>query len=208
MPDGAASFAAAPEAGASGGARIGPNAILQLIAPMQSALGRDATERILARAGLFHLPNGSAMIPESDAARLHRQLRADEPVLAPLVLAEAGHGTALYIMGHRIPRAARALLRAMPAPLAARALSRAIARHAWTFVGSGRFRAVTPWLFEIEDNVIVAGERARRCSCDWHAAVFAGLYSTLVARDCHCVETACAARGDPLCRFEVSRGQA
>jgi divinyl protochlorophyllide a 8-vinyl-reductase len=37
-------------------------------------------------------------------------------------------------------------------------LGKAIARHAWTFAGSGRFRVVAPLVFEIADNPIVRGE--------------------------------------------------
>jgi hypothetical protein len=67
-------------------------------------------------------------------ARLRRQAGA--------ILAKAGQGTADYILAHRIPGPAKALIRALPAPLGARLLTAAIARHAWTFTGSGRFRSL------------------------------------------------------------------
>jgi len=119
----------------------------------------------------------------------------------------AGRRTGDYIRIHRIPRRAQALLRVLPARLSARLLARAIARHAWTFAGSGRFRVASraPLVFEIADNPLVCGEHAAAPVCHWHAAVFARLYTRLVARDYTCVETACCATGAPACRFALTR---
>ena len=93
------------------------------------------------------------------------------------------------------------------APLSGKTcLARAIARHAWTFAGSGRFGVVDPWTFRIAGNPLIRGERADRPICHWHAAVFARLYQDLVAADCTCIETSCAAEGGrDLCVFEVRR---
>lgn len=121
---------------------IGPNAVLQMIAPLQARLGREAAASLLCRAGLSELPDGSAMIPEAQAACLHQRLRTECPETAQAILREAGLGTGAYILAHRIPPPAQAVLRLLPARLAARVLARAIARHAWTFAGSGRFRIV------------------------------------------------------------------
>jgi divinyl protochlorophyllide a 8-vinyl-reductase len=188
-------------------ALIGPNAILQLLPQIERIGGEARVAQMLGEAGVFEVPDGSQMIPEGDAARLHQVLRRDEPVLAPELAAAAGRGTADYILAHRIPKPAQWLLKAMPAPLAARALARAIGKHAWTFAGSGHFRAVTPWMFEIALNPIVRGEAADGPLCHWHAAVFARLYGTLVAPGCICRETACCAMpGHDACRFEITRG--
>jgi divinyl protochlorophyllide a 8-vinyl-reductase len=186
---------------------IGPNAILQLLPVLDRLGGTEGRARILAEAGIFELPDGSRMIPEGDAARLHHHLREVEPELAPAMAAQAGVETANYIMAHRIPRLARAVLRALPRGLAARALSGAIARHAWTFAGSGRFAVIDPWTFEIADNPLIRGERSGTCLCHWHAAVFTRLYDALVGRGCVCVETRCGAQipGAP-CRFELHSG--
>lgn len=188
-------------------ARIGPNAVLQLVPVLDRVVGRAARIRLMTGAGLFEMPDGSVMIDEGPVARLHQNMRRDLPELAPDMAAAAGRRTGDYILIHRIPRRAQALLHVLPAPLSARLLAQAIARHAWTFAGSGRFRVVSraPLVFEIADNPLVRGEHAAAPVCHWHAAVFARLYSRLVASDYTCVETACCANGAPACRFVLTR---
>ncbi|MDP3378305.1 MAG: bacteriochlorophyll 4-vinyl reductase, partial [Brevundimonas sp.] len=117
----------------------------------------------------------------------------------------AGLGTADYILANRIPRAARALIRALPAPLGARLLTAAIAKHSWTFAGSGRFSVVhtRPLTVEIAANPLACGARDAP-SCHWHAAVFERLYGTLVWPSVQVRETACCACGDAACRFEIA----
>ena len=187
------------------GALIGPNAILQMLPVLDHALGAEARAQVLAGAGIFDLPDGTRMIPETEAARLHQHLRQQEPLRAPTLATKAGLATGDYILAHRIPAPAQTLLRCLPAPIAARTLSRAIAKHAWTFAGSGRFAVVDPWCFEITDNPIVRGEVSVGCLCHWHAAVFTRLYRRLVTPTSFCVETACAAQGAGTCRFEITR---
>lgn len=185
---------------------IGPNAILQLLPVIDRFAGPEAVNRLLTRAGLPSIPDGHGMIPEDHAARLHRQLRRDAPDDAPRLSAEAGARTADYILAHRIPKPAQWLLKALPSGPSARLLSRAIAQHSWTFAGSGRFRVLDPWTFQIADNPLIRGEVSETCLCHWHAAVFARLYATLVSPRCTCIETACGSRSpDRLCRFEISR---
>ena len=194
-----------PEDAQTSSALIGPNAILQMLPVLDQAMGADARARILAEAGIFDLPDGSRMIPERDAVRLHQHLRREEPLRAPTLATHAGLATAEYILAHRIPRLAQILLRVLPTPLAAKLLSRAIAKHAWTFAGSGRFAVVDPWCFEIAGNPIVRGEVSAQCLCHWHAAVFTRLYRRLVAPTSLCVETTCCAQGAGACRFEITR---
>lgn len=186
---------------------IGPNAILQLLPVLDRLGGPERRTQILTKAGIFEVPDGNSMIPETDAARLHHQLRLSEPKMAPVLAAQAGLETANYILRHRIPTPAQWVLKALPKGLAARLLSRAIAQHAWTFVGSGQLDVIDPWTFEIQNNPLIKGEQSDTCLCDWHAAVFAQLYQTLVARTCVCAETCCGAqrRGNP-CRFEIQAG--
>lgn len=186
-------------------ARIGPNAILQMLPVLDEVLGNAERAQLLARAGIFDLPDGSCMIPEAHAARLHQQLRRDVPDQAPRIATRAGLNTADYILAHRIPKEAQKILRILPAPLAARILSKAIAKHAWTFAGSGKFRAIGPWHFEIARNPIVRGERCEACLCNWHTAVFTRLYRRLVTREAFCLETTCCAQGASACRFEITR---
>ncbi|MCK0148859.1 bacteriochlorophyll 4-vinyl reductase [Marivita sp. S6314] len=186
------------------GALIGPNAVLQLLPQIERIGGEARVVQMLAEAGIFHVPDGSQMIPERDAARLHQVLRRDEPDMAPQLATQAGRATADYILAHRIPEIAQLLLRMLPAPLAARALSKAIEKHAWTFAGSGAFRVVTPWCFEIAQNPIVRGEHSDTPLCHWHAAVFARLYQVLVHPKSICREVACCALDHAhACRFEV-----
>ncbi len=196
MPDGAGPL----ERG-----RIGPNALLQLAPVCDAVLGRAARERLFAGAGVPHLPSGAGMIDEGEAARVHQALRREFPVEAPAILAAAGRGTGAYILAHRIPKPAQAVLRLLPAGLAAPVLAKAIGAHAWTFAGSGEFRQAgrRPLVFEIADNPVVRGEAAEGPVCVWHAAVFETLFRALVSRRARAVETACCAAGAPACRFEI-----
>ncbi|MGS4945380.1 bacteriochlorophyll 4-vinyl reductase [Meridianimarinicoccus sp. RP-17] len=188
-------------------ARIGPNAVLQLVPVLDRTLGRPARVRLLTGAGLFEMPDGTAMIDEGPVARLHQTMRRDFPDLAPGMAAAAGRRTGDYILIHRIPRRAQRLLRILPAALSARLLAQAIAQHAWTFAGSGRFRVASrvPLVFEIADNPLVRGEHAAAPVCHWHVAVFARLFTRLAAPDYTCVETDCCANGARACRFVLAR---
>lgn len=185
---------------------IGPNAILQLLPVIDRLGGPERRARMLASAGIFDVPDGQSMIRETDAARLHQQLRREEPEMAPALAGRAGTCTADYILRHRIPAPAQWLLTALPAGSAARLLARAINQHAWTFVGSGTLRVVDAWTFEIRNNPLIAGETSDHCLCHWHVGVFSQLYQTLVTPACRCAETRCgAAQPDDCCRFEVRR---
>ena len=183
---------------------IGPNAILQLLPVLEGACGIDRTAYMMQRAGLGGPPAETGMIPEGDAARLHQQLRRQEPSLAASVSAEAGRRTADYILANRIPMPAQWVLKLLPPQPAAKVLSRAIDRHAWTFAGSGLFRVVDPWTFEITGNPLIRGEHSADCLCHWHAAVFARLFQVLVAPNIQCREVQCGACcADRACRFEL-----
>jgi divinyl protochlorophyllide a 8-vinyl-reductase len=189
-------------------ARIGPNAILQLVPVLRDAAGPDMTSHLLAMAGVFELPDPAAgMIDEAPAARLHQAMRAELPDVAPMLAREAGWRTGDYILANRIPRKAQALLRLMPARLSAPILARAVEKHAWTFCGSGAFRLASTWpvAFEIADNPVVRGERSETPLCHWHAAVFERLFSALCGRNWRCRETHCCAQGAYSCRFEMYR---
>ena len=74
--------------------RIGPNAILQLAPVLENAFGRGGLSAILAEAGIAALPDGTRMIPEEEAARLHESVRRRAPARAPALLREAGERTA------------------------------------------------------------------------------------------------------------------
>ncbi|MDX8353773.1 bacteriochlorophyll 4-vinyl reductase [Cognatiyoonia sp. IB215182] len=184
---------------------IGPNAILQLLPVLEQAGGTRLRDQIMWAAGVFDPPSDAGLMPEAPAARIHQALREIEPEMASSLAWAAGVRTAEYIMAHRIPGLAQGLLRLLPAPLAAPLLSKAIAQHAWTFAGSGRFSVAGKLVFEIADNPIVRGEHSDRPLCHWHAAVFEKLFSELVDPRLRCEETACCAMGAPACRFELTR---
>lgn len=184
--------------------RIGPNAILQLLPQIEALGGPQRVARMLQAVGLSQAPNGTQMIPEEPAARLHQLLRQEEPEQAACLAAQAGRDTARYILQHRIPKPVQTVLRLLPAPWAARMLSGAITKHAWTFAGSGQFARLDPWTFEIRDNPLVRGEQSETPLCHWHAAVFEELYQTLVHPGCRCQETACCAQPGVLaCVFTL-----
>jgi divinyl protochlorophyllide a 8-vinyl-reductase len=189
-------------------AKIGPNAILQLVPVLEDAAGADMAKHLLAMAGVFELPDPAAgLMDEAPAARLHQALRTEMPEVAPMLAREAGWRTADYILAHRIPKAAQTLLKLMPTRLSAPILARAVAKHAWTFCGSGGFSLVSKWpvVFEIADNPVVRGEHSDTPLCHWHAAVFERLFSTLCGPDWRCTEAHCCAQGAPACHFEMSR---
>ena len=189
-------------------ARIGPNAILQFVPVLEAARGPDETAHILAMAGIIALPDpGKGLIDEAPAARLHQMVRQALPDDAARLAAEAGRRTGDYILAHRIPKPAQTVLRQLPARLSAPILSRAIAKHAWTFCGSGEFRLAASWppLFEIVDNPVVRGEASLAPLCHWHAAVFERLFTAICGPGWRVVETSCCAQGARACRFAVRR---
>ncbi len=184
--------------------RIGPNAITRIaeVLPLVQA------HKVFALAGLSHYLHSppTRMIHETEVVALHRALRQ---LLGfgpwQQVSAEAGRRTAAYLLAHRIPRAAQAVLRILPPRWAARALLRAIGAHAWTFAGSGQFSSHVgrTVVLEIRHNPLCRGVQSEQPCCAFYAAVFCDLFRALVHQAAQVTETHCEARADPLCRFEV-----
>ena len=190
-------------------ARIGPNAILQFVPVLEAAHGPEETAHILAMAGIIALPDpASGLIDEGPAARLHQAVRQALPGDAAQLARAAGLRTGDYILANRIPRPAQRVLKHLPARISAPILSRAIARHAWTFCGSGEFRLRAGWppVFEIADNPVVRGEVSEAPLCHWHAAVFERLFTAICGPGWQAVERTCCAQGAAACRFELHRG--
>ena len=179
-------------------ARIGPNAILQLVPVLDAAIGAANRHALFAASGVALPPPDAGMWPEAEVIRLHRTLTETLPDLAPTLLHDAGLATADYILANRIPAMARGLIRALPAVLGARALTGAIARHAWTFAGSGRFAVAGhhPLTLTITANLLAVGP-----CCHWHRAVFQRLYGRLVWPSVRVTELACCGAGDAVCQF-------
>ena len=92
-----------------------------------------------------------------------------------------------------------------PARFASRALLAAIARHTWTFAGSGECTLGRgyPVVVTIGDCPVCRGERADAPLCDYYAQTFERLYAVLVNRSAHARETTCIAAGSDACRFEI-----
>ena len=195
---------------AEASARIGPNAILQFVPVLEAARGPDETAHILAMAGIITLPDpAKGLIAEGPAARLHQMVRQALPQDAARLAAEAGRRTGDYILAHRIPKPAQAVLKLLPARLSVPILSKAIAKHAWTFCGSGGFRLAqgVPPVFAIRDNPVVRGEVSEVPLCHWHAAVFERLFTAICGTGWQVVETTCCAQGARACRFDLRRGR-
>ncbi|MBL3587102.1 bacteriochlorophyll 4-vinyl reductase [Rhodovulum sulfidophilum] len=187
--------------------RIGPNAVLQLLPVLEAAGGAALRDEMLDAAGLSMPPSDTGLMDEGPAAAMHRALRRRLPGRAPDLLREAGARTGDYILAHRIPAMAQRVLKLLPPALAAPILAKAIAKHSWTFAGSGAFRVVStrPLVFELTDNPLIRGETAPHPICVWHEAVFDRLFQTLVDRRLRTREQSCSASGGAVCRFEIAR---
>jgi divinyl protochlorophyllide a 8-vinyl-reductase len=213
-------------------ASIGPNAILQLVEALQASVGRDRARTVFEEAGQarYLVEPPSVMVAEGDVTALYTSLPSQLGTrLAAEVAGHAGWLTGEYLLAHRIPRPVQQVLRLLPAPLASRVLLSAIRRHAWTFVGSGRFlvapvasvatsgdiagrgtsrvadidRRVRLWL-RVEDCPICRGSRQSAPGCSFYAATFECLFAVLVQRRARVRETQCQAQGAAACVFEVS----
>ncbi|TVR47844.1 MAG: bacteriochlorophyll 4-vinyl reductase [Rhodobacteraceae bacterium] len=188
--------------------RIGPNAVLQHLPVLDAEIGEALRGALLHRAGIVAPPLDAGMLPEADVACLHDAVRLYLPDRFARIQRAAGLATGDYILAHRIPAPAQRLIRALPGWAGARLLSAAIARHAWTFAGSGQFRILTraPLRFEIAGNPLVTGPSDVPL-CHWHAAVFERLFARLVWPDIRVVEERCRAQGDDACVFALHSGK-
>ncbi|GEO80517.1 putative photosynthetic complex assembly protein PuhE [Pararhodospirillum oryzae] len=191
------------------GARIGPNAVIQVVRALRELGGPGDMERVFAAADLGRylqeLPEH--MIPETEVIALHRALRDQlTPELCQRVSRRAGETTAEYLLANRIPKPIAALLKRLPAGMAAKSLLTAISRHAWTFAGSGQFSWETghPVQVRIVNSPLCRGVQADHPLCDYYAATFEGLFRVLVHRKSKVVETSCGAMGHPACVFEIT----
>lgn len=188
--------------------RIGPNAITRLAEAMRPRLGDAATTMVFGRANLlpYLMRPPQQMVDEAEVTRLHRELReAVGAAEARTIAREAGRRTGDYLLAHRIPRPVQAVLKRLPAMLAARVLLEAIRRHAWTFAGSGRFdaRAGRPVVLTLRDNPLCRGIRLGEPACDYYAATFERLFAVLVHRHARVEEVYCEAMGATACVFEI-----
>lgn len=187
---------------------IGPNAITRPAEALRARFGEATTAELFAQASLGrHLAAPpEAMVAEAEVTALHRVLRArlaDEDWR--LVAWDAGTRTGDYLLAHRIPPPAQAILRLLPAGRAAPLLARAIARHAWTFCGSGAFSAEPghPLRLCIAGGPLSRGAACEAPVCDYYVATFERLFRRLVSPRAWAREVACEAQGAPACVFEL-----
>lgn len=175
---------------------------------LQREAGAARTAEVFTAARLRHYLGTppESMVDEDEVIRLHNALRAalGDPASRRVAKA-AGAATGDYLLAHRIPRLVQALLRRMPARLAARLLLSAIRRHAWTFAGSGVFSgcAGTPAYLTIARNPLCRGVSSAEPLCEYYGATFERLFRALAHPHAKVVETTCEASGADACRFEI-----
>lgn len=186
-------------------AAIGPNALTQLFDPIKHQFGDEILAQLLKRAGISTMPDMLSLIDEAPVIRFHTQLHQAFPEHAETIERQAGIGTAHYILANRIPKLAQIILRVLPTKLAAKVLTKAIKKNAWTFTGSGSFKVVeqNPITLEITNNPLVRNMRSEMPLCVWHRAVFETLFRALVSKNTLVTETSCCACGS-TCRFEIT----
>jgi divinyl protochlorophyllide a 8-vinyl-reductase len=187
--------------------RIGPNAVIRTAEVLRDRIGASRAAVVLAEATgrtFDSLPD--AMVDEAEVRALVRRCLAHlGPRQTRAVLREAGERTAAYLMRHRIPRPVQWLLRLLPAAVGVRLLARAMARHAWTFAGSGQFavRFTPAPEFRVDDCPLCRGLVLEAPICDFYAGTFETLLARLVRRDTWVAQVESAACGGGACRYEV-----
>jgi divinyl protochlorophyllide a 8-vinyl-reductase len=186
---------------------MGPNAITRVAEALTAALGEDACRAVFASAGaarhLTHPP--TQMVDEMEVARLHRALiEILGPAQAAEISREAGRLTGDYLLANRIPVFAQIILGRLPRPIAAHMLVSAIARHAWTFAGSGEFSfCFTPGLrLRLAGSPICRQLRSEAPVCHYFAATFERVFSAVLG-PVTVQETECEASGAKACIFEI-----
>lgn len=186
------------------GGRIGPNAILQLVLSVRAGEGEAAAQRILRRARLeARLAEPvEGLVPVAEVAALHAALVETVGIeRARALVADAGRGTAAYLLAHRIPGLFQRLVARCPVPLGRRLLLAAIGRHAWTFTGGGRFsaRLGPPLQLRIEPCPLCPAEGREGLGCVYYAATFETLLRRLVDPLTRIEPAACGAAGSRTC---------
>jgi divinyl protochlorophyllide a 8-vinyl-reductase len=190
--------------------RIGPNAVLRVIEALRADAGEDVTRTILEGARVPHYLTSppETMVDQREVSALHAALRDSlGREGAKRIGRDAGERTADYLLAHRIPGLAQAVLKQLPAPLAGRLLLKAITKNAWTFAGTARF-SVSPGRVHrltLEGCQVCADARSETPICDYYAAAFQRLFRVLVDPRAEVRETECQAQGHPACVFTITR---
>lgn len=186
-------------------ATVGPNAVIQLGEALALTGDHALARRIYAQAGVvqwLHDPP-TAMVDEVPVAQLFKAVTDCMTRDAAISLfTEAGHRTGRYILRHRIPAPARALLPRLPASLAVRLLLAAISKHAWTFAGTGTFSHRTKR--GTVEMSIANNPLSTAVGCPWHCAVFETLLNALLRVQIRVIESTCTDPPSSNCVFTCS----
>lgn len=194
----------------AGVVRIGPNSIIQTVGALNELYGAEAARAILERIGHSALNEQlpTDMVDEHVFMALINALRTDLGFEATgKVLARSGERTADYLLANRIPAPIRILLPWLPASLGLRIFLKAIAGHAWTFAGSGRFSYVVGRrgaTICLADSPECRGIATDAPLCHYYTHCFQTLLRPLINPQLMVRETACGAMGADACTFEVT----
>lgn len=202
----------APPAGphAEGARLIGPNALIQTAAALHELEGESAAA-VLQAAGesLVREHPPEDMVDERRFAALVTTLvRELGEARAERVLVRSGSLTADYLMANRIPQPFQWLVRRLPRDLGLRLLLGAIASHAWTFAGSGRFRYDLRGdgrvELEIEDCPACRGLVTEQPVCGFYAGTFERLFRRLIDDRLRVRDAECQACGGACCALRAT----
>ncbi len=190
-------------------ARIGPNSIIQTVAALREQYGAEMVAAWLRRTGRGHLLETMPdhMLAESEFGAMINDVREWLGMEAAMrALDRSGELTAAYVATNRVPAPIRLLLPRLPVGLALRLFLPAIAKHAWTFAGSGQFGySLRPqWQLTLANSVEARGVRSAEPVCSYYRAAFEGLLRRVVSDRIRVREVTCRATGAPRCTFAVT----
>jgi divinyl protochlorophyllide a 8-vinyl-reductase len=201
-----------PSAGppAEGARLIGPNALIQTAAALHE-LERESAAAVLQAAGepLVREHPPEDMVDERRfAAMVTTLVRELGEARAERVLVRSGSLTADYLIANRIPQPFQWLVRRLPRDLGLRLLLGAIASHAWTFAGSGRFRYDLRGdghvELEIEDCPACRGLVTEQPVCGFYAGTFERLFRRLIDDRLRVRNAGCQACGGARCALRAT----
>lgn len=180
------------------------NLVLPLYDVLGDHSGPKTRDEIFGEAGLRYLPGPEDPVRERQVCAVHQGVRLHFPETSKEIFEEAAMIAADIVAEYRIPASGKAMLRKMPWPLSTWMLVRSAQQNAWTFGGSGLFKANTTAQVELRGNPSIKGASAEDPLCHFHRALFQRLFRTLVHPRMTCVEHSCEASGGDCCRFELS----